>query len=140
MTLRRSSSNTLSGSTLGERELRVMEILWKAPHLDARDVTGRLAGRKPSLSTVQSTLERLYRKGLVDREKQGSAYHYSAVVSRAALLARLMGDVIHLLHDGRMETILSSFVTVAADMDDRSLDELEQLIALRRRQEERGDV
>lgn len=140
MALRRSSSNTLSGSTLGERELRVMEILWKTPRLDARDVTDRLAGRKPSLSTVQSTLERLYRKGLVGREKQGSAYRHFALVSRSALLARLMGDVIHLLHDGQMETILSSFVTVAADMDDRSLDELEQLIALRRRQKEQGDV
>ncbi|MEX1197522.1 MAG: BlaI/MecI/CopY family transcriptional regulator [Pseudohongiellaceae bacterium] len=139
MTVRRSSSNTLSGSTLGERELRVMEILWKTPHLDARDVTSRLTGRRPSLSTVQSTLERLYRKGLVDREKRGSAYHYFALVSRSSLLARLMGDVIHLLHDGRMETILSSFVTVAADMDEHSLDELEQLIAHRRRQEEQGD-
>jgi hypothetical protein len=79
MMLKRSSSNTLSGSTLGERELRVMEILWKTPHLDARGVTGRLAGRKPSLSTVQSTLERLYRKGLAEREKQGSAYRYSAL-------------------------------------------------------------
>lgn len=117
-----------------------MEILWQTPDLDARAVTGRLAGRKPSLSTIQSTLERLHRKGLVERDKHGSAYRYSAVVSRSALLARLMGDVIHLLHDGRMETILSSFVSVAADMDERSLDELEQLIARRRRLEEPDDV
>jgi len=141
--LRRFASNTLAGSALGERELRVMEVLWRQPRLDARSVVGQLSGRKPSLSTAQSTLERLYRKGLLDREKRGKTYYYSALVSRSGLLARLMGDVIHLLHDGRMETILSSFVSVAADMNEQSLDDLERLIARRRKNqaasEEGGD-
>ncbi len=136
--MKRSASNTLAGSTLGERELRVMEILWRTPELDARAVVDRLTGRRPSLSTVQSTLERLHRKALVHRHKRGSAYRYTPAVSRSGLLARLMGDVIHLLHDGRMDTILSSFVSVAADMDERSLDNLELLIAERKRQQEEG--
>lgn len=134
--IRRSSSNTLAGSTLGERELRVMEVLWDNPGLDARGVVARLPGRAPSLSTVQSTLERLHRKSLASRAKSGSSYRYTAAVSRSGLLARLMGDVIHLLHDGRAETILSSFVNVAASMDDSSLDALEELIA---RHREEGD-
>jgi hypothetical protein len=50
-------------------------------------------------------------------------------VSRSNLLGRLMGDIIHLLHDGKLETILSSFVNVAADLDDKSLADLEALIA-----------
>lgn len=33
-----------------------------------------------------------------------------------------MGDVIHLLHDGRLETLLSSFVNVAPDLDEKLLD------------------
>jgi hypothetical protein len=44
-----------------------------------------------------------------------------------------MGDIIHLLHDGKLETILSSFVNVAADLDDKSLAELEALIARKKR-------
>lgn len=137
MIKRRSSSNVLP-NTLGELELGVMEALWSAPHLDAKAISERMPHfRKSSLSTVQSTLERLYRKGLVDREKRGHAYFYFASVSRANLLARMMGDVIHLLHDGRLETILSSFVNVAADIDENSLKELEALIALKKR--ERGE-
>lgn len=134
MTKRRSSSNVLP-NTLGELELGVMEALWEAPHQDAKAICERLPWfRKPSLSTVQSTLERLFRKGLVDRDKQGHAYHYFASVSRANLLGRMMSDVIHLLHDGRLETILSSFVNVAADMDEASLAELEALIAVKKQQ------
>ena len=137
MIKKRSSSNVLP-NTLGELELGVMEALWQTPHLDAKAVCERIPRfRKSSLSTVQSTLERLYRKGLVDRNKHGHAYQYFASVSRANLLARMMGDVIHLLHDGRLETILSSFVNVAADMDERSLAELEALIA--RKKESLGE-
>ena len=50
-----------------------------------------------------------------------------------------MGDVIHLLHDGRLETILSSFVNVAADLDEKSLIDLEALIA-RKKQELGGRI
>lgn len=128
MIKKRSSSNVLP-NTLGELELGVLEALWACPHLDAKSISERIPRlRRTSLSTVQSALERLYRKGLVDRNKQGHAYCYFAVVSRSHLLGRMMGDVIQLLHDGRLETILSSFVNVAAQMDDTSLAELEALI------------
>ncbi len=134
MIKRRSSSNVLP-NTLGELELLVMEALWQQPHQDAKNVCSNIpSDRQPTLNTVQSTLERLYKKGLVDRIKSGHAYTYYASVSRSNLLARLMGDVIHLLHDGRLETILSSFVNVAADLDEKSLSDLEALIA-RKKQE-----
>ena len=128
----RSSSNILSHN-LGELELRVLEALWRRPHLDARQVREALNAevpqrRVPGLSTIQSTLERLYRKTYIDRIKQGHAFTYHASVSRGNLLGRMLGDVIQLLHDGRMETILSSFVQAAADLDEASLDELEALI------------
>lgn len=134
----RSSSNILSHN-LGELELRVLETLWRRPHLDARQVREALSiddpqRRTPGLNTVQSTLERLFRKTYVDRIKQGHAYAYHASVSRGSLLGRMLGDVIQLLHDGRMDTILSSFVQVAADLDESSLDELETLIKRRKSQ------
>jgi predicted transcriptional regulator len=132
----KSSSNIIS-THLGELELRVLEILWQRPHLDARQVREALGVlRAPSLSTVQSTLERLYRKTYVDRLKQGHAYTYHASVTRSGLLGRILGDVIQLLHDGKMETILSSFVHAAVDLDDKSLDNLEMLIREKRRQQE----
>lgn len=138
MIRKRSSSNVLR-HTLGELELVVLEALWASPGLDAKTISERIPRlRRTSLSTVQSTLERLYRKGLLDREKQGHAYCYFAAVSRSNLLGKMMGDVIELLHDGRLETILSSFVNVAADMDETSLVELEALIN-KKKQELEGD-
>ncbi len=138
MIKQRAASNVLP-NTLGELELLVLEALWQQPHLDAKAICEKLPRNKvPSLSTVQSTLERLYKKNLVDRIKQGHSYNYFSSVSRSKLLARLMSDVIHLLHDGRLETILSSFVNVAADLDDKSLTALEALIQSKRDELEGG--
>jgi predicted transcriptional regulator len=136
MTSRRSLSSIFSQS-LGELELQIMGILWQWPDTDAKTVAQRIErGKPPTLSTVQSTLERLHKKKLVSRSKRGQAYYYRPEVSRSELLGKLMSQVIRLLHDGKMDTILSSFVNVAADLDQRALDDLEQLIASKREQEQ----
>jgi hypothetical protein len=46
----------------------------------------------------------------------------------------MLGDVIQLLHDGRMHTILNSFVQAAADLDESSLDELALMIRTKKKQ------
>lgn len=127
--------------TLGELELCVMSSVWRSPGLEAKQVQECLAQQAPSsLSTIQSTLERLVRKGLLEREKRRHAYIYQACVSRAELLGLLMKDVIRLLHDGNPDTILSSFVNVASRIDNKALDQLEELIQRKRQQlEEKHD-
>ncbi|MGV3592321.1 MAG: BlaI/MecI/CopY family transcriptional regulator [Gammaproteobacteria bacterium] len=122
-------------NTLGELELCVMAEIWHAPGIDAKTVTERISCHHPStLSTIQSTLERLVRKGMLEREKQRQAFSYTALVSRAELLGLLMKDVIGLLHDGSPNTILSSFVNVASNIDETALDHLEHLIQRKRAQ------
>jgi len=130
----RHAQNTLPHS-LGELELRVMASVWGKPDIEAKEVQETLADRQQSsLSTIQSTLERLVRKGLLNRQKRGHAFIYTAAVTRAELLGTLIKDVIRLLHDGRPDTILSSFVNVASRIDDSALDHLEELIQHKRRQ------
>ena len=53
---------------LGALEIAVLQCLWTAPgDLDARSLHDALAERRITLSTVQATVERLHRKGLVGR-------------------------------------------------------------------------
>jgi Predicted transcriptional regulator len=135
----RHAQNTLPHA-LGELELRVMASVWNKPGIEAKEVQEVLAARQhSSLSTVQSTLERLVRKGLLEREKRRHAFIYTAAVSRAELLGKLLKDVIRLLHDGSPDTILSSFVNVASRIDGSALDHLEQLIQHKRRQLEEAE-
>ena len=132
---RRSNSNTLP--QLGELELSVMEELWQRPDQPAKSVHKNLAAdQKRSLSTVQSTVERLHRKQLLQRSKVGHSYVYRARVARTELLGRLIGGVIRQLHTGSLDPILSGFVDFADRMDDKTLDRLEHMIQLRKQQRE----
>src|SRR5688572_25745244 len=53
---------------LGELESTVLEYLWERAEVDVKDVHRDIgAGRGITVSTIQSTLERLHRKGLARR-------------------------------------------------------------------------
>ena len=129
-------SNTLP--QLGELELTLLKALWEAPDQSAHLLRQQLAPLHTcSLSTVQSTLERLHRKSLVQREKRGHAYVYRARLGRPELLGKLLGGVIRQLHTGSLEPILSSFVDFADRFDNETLDQLDALV--QQRLEQRGD-
>lgn len=131
----RHSHNTLP-KTPGELELCILKHVWQEQKLDAKQLTERVQReRSITLSTIQTTLERLVRKSLLTREKHGHAFVYSPGISRGEFMGNLMKDVIRLLHDGKAATILSSFVNVAAGMDENALDQLEALIRQQRLKE-----
>lgn len=134
---RRSSHNTLP--QLGELELALLELLWQHPGTGAKQLQRFLPSRlSAGLSTVQSTLERLHKKQLVERVKQRHAYRYTPSYNRSELMGRLIGGVIQKLHDGPADTILSSFVSAAATLDNDSLDRLQALIDQHRQKQEQS--
>lgn len=129
MKLLRARSRHNALPQLGELELALLELLWQKPGSDVKALASRLTpDKRPSISTLQSTVERLHRKNLLNRSKQGHAYIYTPVVKRGELMGRLIGDVINALHDGPAETILSGFINAAASIDKDSLDRMKQLI------------
>ncbi|MDT0617469.1 BlaI/MecI/CopY family transcriptional regulator [Salinisphaera sp. P385] len=119
---------------LGELEIEVMEQLWDAGPADVKSVHEVLGKAKQrSLNTVQSTLERLYRKGLLAREKQSRAYVYSPEVGREALLVQTMGQIANSLGAQDSGTLMASFVELAERDDPANLERLQQLIDAQRR-------
>jgi predicted transcriptional regulator len=83
---------------LGDLEQAVMRCLWDCGHPDcqAADVQQRLAaaGRPAALTTVLTTLDRLYEKGIVRRERVGKAYRYAPAVSEEQLQQRIVAGVL----------------------------------------------
>ena len=124
---------SLSRPYLGELELAVLEELWAHGACDAKTAHRRIGDRRGiALNTVQSTLERLYRKDLLTREKVSHAYVYAPSVQREQLMERLIEDVVETFSAGRPEPMLAAFVDLAAKVNDENLARLEQLIAERR--------
>lgn len=132
MNKKRSTTNALP-YTLGELELKSLEIIWQVHQVDAQTLHAALPDKqRPSANTVQSTLERLRKKGLLTRTKANRRYLYQATATRSELMGKMMGGVIKTLFDGKKETLLSSFVSAAESIDEGSLDYLSELIARRK--------
>ena len=84
----------------GQLERAVLAVLWDAAGpVSGRDVLAALAGRdgaqrELAITTVLTVLDRLRRKGLVRRERDGRAHRYQASVSREDYVADLMLDAL----------------------------------------------
>lgn len=118
---------------LGDLEMAVLDHLWRTGNGDAKSVHRAIGiERGIALNTVQSALERLFRKKILGREKVSHAYVYAPLVQRAELMARLIDDIVQPLSDGRAEPFLAAFVDYATRADSDALDHLDALIAARR--------
>jgi predicted transcriptional regulator len=119
---------------LGDLELAVMDHLWSAGPLDVKACHLAIGKRRRiTLNTVQSTMERLFRKGLLRRDKVSHAYVYESVLSREAFGAQLAQEVVAAaVGQAAPASLLAAFVDLADRAGDDALARMEQLIAARR--------
>lgn len=112
-----------------------MEIVWKQGAASVRHVQ-ELFGKSTAYTTLMTTLDRLYKKGLLDRSKEGRAFRYTPRFSREQLEHVVARDVIEgLLGKGRSGTspVLACFVEAVSERDRELLDELDRLVKEKRR-------
>jgi predicted transcriptional regulator len=119
---------------LGALEEAVLGHLWRVGEADVQE-THRAIGapRKITINTVGSALERLHKKELVERRKVSHAYRYKASIAeeelRAARVLAAAGGIDGLAREG----MLAAFVDLVGASDDNALDNLEMLIAERKK-------
>ena len=122
-----------ASQVLGDLEIRVMDLLWEDSPLTVRDVKARLKGSKLAYTTVMTTLDRLYRKGLLARTKNRLAFVYLPAMDRDEYQRRVVHAAVAPLLAQGADAVLAAFVDVAAGADDENLAHLERLIAARRK-------
>ena len=127
-------------SALGPLETKLLEILWAQNcALTVRRIHLLFPDR--AYTTIMTTLDRLYRKGLLMRHKRGRAFVYEPQCGRDELLSELVsGQVIELLGGFAKSTVvLSTFVRAVRQRDASLLDELDALVqAERLRQQDKN--
>lgn len=75
--------NILPRGILGPLERQIMDVIWESDE-SVRDVV-RMLRRKRAYTTVMTTLDRLYQKGILDRKTVQHKFLYSARLSRQEL-------------------------------------------------------
>lgn len=133
----RDTPENLSIPTLGDLEIAVLEHVWQTADVSAKEAHAAIgAARGISVNTVQSTLERLYRKNLLTRTKSGHAFRYAARVPREQLVAGLINDVLGRFGSDPASS-LAAFVEAAERLDDAALRALEAELKNRRKRGKR---
>lgn len=114
---------------LGELEKLVLNYFWTVSSADAKQVHEYFSKQRGgSLNTIQTTLDRLFKKGLLNRIKIGHAFHYSAASSRKAFISQLILTVTQDFLSSDEDNLLAAFVSVSSELDDQQLSELESTI------------
>lgn len=120
---------------LGHLEATLMEILWRKGELSVKELA-ELLDRPLAYTTVMTTLDRLYKKGLLQRRKCDRAFFYSPKLTFRDWIRRRAGDLVRALRAGASEEVVASSLVDAIGKHDRTLlDELERQIRARRKQQ-----
>lgn len=126
---------------LGELEKQVLNYLWHNREADAKQIHAAFErSRGGSLNTIQSTLDRLFKKSLLTREKCGHAYLYRPSLEREHLVARLIESVTSDFAVDGESPMFAAFASMSESLDDQELDRLEALIEARRARRQQDDA
>ncbi len=121
---------------LGPLEMQVMEVVWSCGHCSVRDVVQKLDS-KLAYTTVMTTLDRLFKKGMLERQKSERSFVYSPLLTSHEWERRRAGDLVAGFLAGpepSRDLLLSSLVDAVGKHDAVLLDELEEKIRRKRRE------
>jgi predicted transcriptional regulator len=134
----------LSKMELGPLEERLLHALWECRSATVREL---IEDCKINLAytTVMTTLDRLYKKKLLNRVAEGRAFRYSPRQTQKELQKQVAGEAIRelLCSDAASSLPLSYLVEAVGEHDTKLLEELQQLIEQKRRElqrKEKSDV
>jgi predicted transcriptional regulator len=122
---------------LGKLEQQVLDEVWRfGGEVSVRDVHRRFDERI-AYTTLMTTLDRLFKKNLLNRRKDGRAFLYTAAMAREDFDQGIKADVIDgLLGQGAdgIEPVLACIVDTVSERDLEFLDELDRLVQEKKRE------
>jgi predicted transcriptional regulator len=93
---------------LAPLELDCMNTLWPMGEATVREIRDGLAPRRPrAYTTIMTIMDRLARKGVVERRKVGRAYKYVPNLSEDDARAQALGQVVESFFGGSREAVMA---------------------------------
>lgn len=124
-----------SSSELGPLEERLLEALWERGNATVRELL-ESGHQEFAYTTVMTTLDRLFKKGLLTREAEGRAFRYVPRLTREELHREVAADALRQMLDASPVSSLplSYLVEILSERDEQLLDQLRHLVEEKRRE------
>jgi predicted transcriptional regulator len=133
-------TNPQAATRLGEREREVLEVLWDQGSATVQQVAD---GLKTALAytIVMTTLDRLYKKGLLQRSKPDRAFVYKPSFSKNDMERERASEMVHRLFSCssmNQDALLSCLVDAVQSYDTDLLRRLEEKVRVAKEQHVAG--
>ena len=93
---------------LAPLELDCMNTLWPVGQATVREIRDLLAPRRPrAYTTIMTIMDRLARKGIVERRKVGRAYIYRPNLTAEEARSQALGQVVDNYFGGSKEALIA---------------------------------
>lgn len=101
---------------LAPLELECMNVLWPMGEATVRAIKDQLASRRArAYTTIMTIMDRLARKGVVERRKAGRAYIYRARLAATDARSQALAQIVNNFFGGSKEALLAHLNEQAAN-------------------------
>lgn len=119
------------GMTMGKLEYKVFDAVCKLGKASVRDILD-LVGSGYAYTTVMTTCDRLAKKGILARFKDGNKYLYSPIADRSDMDSQATCKVLESVMGSLTEPVMAGFLDMLEKTDSTKLDMLERMIKERK--------
>ncbi len=126
----------MTKQALGERELDIMQELWKRGSATVGEVHQGLVaeGLDLAYNTVQTMLNRLEEKGLVRRDAKDRAHRYRPLLREQTAVGGAIRSLTSRFFEGSAAALAARLVE--SELDDEEIERLRVMIAKQRRKKD----
>lgn len=117
-----------ANKTLGERELDIMQALWRLGPATVADVQNDLQAqhKKVAYTTIQTMLNRLETKKLVVRDATDRVHRYRALLKQPKAVDSALKRLTQRFFEGSAEALVTRLVE--KDLNEEQLERIQSLI------------
>ena len=115
-------------SKLPPRERQIVDLLYVHGEMAVSDICEALPDQL-SGSAVRAMLQRLERKGFVQREESERGFVYSPAVAENVARKSALSEVVRVFFNGSPAGAATALLGMSDRLDSKELDQLEQMIA-----------
>ncbi len=116
---------------LDDLQLKIMQVLWREGEVGVSGIQEQLKSkedRELAITTLNTVLQRLYKRGIVNYRKEGRQYIYRAEVTEKETQSSMASSLIDKLFKGR-SSVLVNHLLESSDFDQDELEDLKRRIA-----------
>lgn len=116
---------------LDDLQLKVMQVLWREGEVGVSGIQEQLKAeedRELAITTLNTVLQRLYKRGIVNYRKEGRQYIYRAEVTEKETQSSMASSLIDKLFKGKSSVLVNHLLESSA-FDQDELEDLKKKIA-----------